>query len=440
MFDFALTGGCIISRRFSVCSDERFTRIVEVIRASDVGFAHLEGTIAAGADDPEVFPAAEAGWTWIRNPPFFGEELKAAGFNLLSHASNHTMDYMYGGLYATWATLQRAGLAYAGSGRTLKEARQPAFVDTPNGRAALISASTSTAAWARAADPIRLDPGRPGANQMRMIQQVDRATADDLRGMAQRLGWWMWEIDDDIVISPPGLHNTVTHYRVGPRCEMLADPEDVEANLDAIRAARQKADFVMFHIHNHEWDPAGGLSVPPTFIRDLAHRCVDAGADIVMAEGSHALLRGIEVYRGKAIFYDVGDTFKDGNAKTRPLSEYYWVQGRNTVTGKWELTPETSRIHEDKKKLPPVSNPAGGYSSGKVVAIIVPVCRFDDAGKLVEIRIHPAKHLKDNAVNTGLPGLQTGTEAREIIDYLGELSEPFGTRIAFEDGVGVIRL
>jgi poly-gamma-glutamate capsule biosynthesis protein CapA/YwtB (metallophosphatase superfamily) len=440
MIEFAITGGCIVKRRFSVCQDERFTRLVDVIRKADVGFAHLEGTIADD-DAPEVFPAAEAGWTWIRNPSYYPEELKWAGFDLVSHASNHTMDYMYGGLYATWSALQQAGIPYAGSGMTLKEARQPAFLDTPKGRVALISSSTSTPDWARAADPIRNDRGRPGANQLRLIQQIDRRTADELRGMAQRLGWWMSEIDDDIVVSPPGLHNTVKHYRVvpGSTFHLVPDPEDVEANLEAIRAARKQADFVIFHIHNHEWDPVGGLPTPPNFVRELAHQCVDAGADIFIGEGAHALLRGIEVYGGKPIFYDPGDLFKDGNAKTRPLSEYYWVQGHNPRSGKWELTPESSRVHVDKKKIPVPTNPAGGYSTGKVLAVVVPVCRFDDQGRLEQITIHPAVHLKDDATNTGLPGLQTGEDARRIIDYLGELSAPFGTHIEFADGVGVIR-
>ena len=439
--EFAITGGCLIRRRFSVCQDERFTKLVDVIRKADVGFAHMEGTIADD-DAREVFPAAEAGWTWISNPSYFPEELKWAGYDIVSHASNHTMDYMYGGLYATWNALKKAGIPFAGSGMTLKEARRPAFVDTPRGRVALISSSSSTPDWARAADPIRYDRGRPGANQLRLIQEIDRATADELRGMAKRLGWWMTEIDDDIAISPPGLHNTIKQYRVvdGTACKLVMDPEDLAANLDAIRIAKQQADFVIFHIHNHEWDPVGGLSTPPDFIRELAHQCVDAGADIFIAEGAHALLRGIEIYGGKPCFYDPGDLFKDGNSKTRPLSTYYWVQGRNVNNGKWELTPASSRVHADKAKVPIPTNPAGGYSTGKVLAVVVPVCRFDDQGRLEQITIHPAVHLKDNKLNAGLPGLQTGPEARKIIDYLSELSAPFGTRIEFEDGVGVIRL
>ncbi|HYF16795.1 MAG TPA: CapA family protein [Ramlibacter sp.] len=440
MIDFAITGGCIIKRRFSTCTDERFTRLIDVIRKSDVGFAHLEGTIA-GDQDPEVFPSAEAGWTWIRNQPWFTEELKWAGYDLVSHASNHSLDYMYGGLYATWAELAKAGVPVAGTGRTLKASRQPAYLDTPKGRVALVSSSSSTPAWARAADPIRDDPGRPGANQLRLVQEVDRATADELRALARRLGWWMTEVDDDIAISPPGLHNTISHYRISAsgRNRMVADPEDVEANLDAIREARRNADWVLFHIHNHEWDAPGGLSVPPSFIRELAHKAIDAGADIFIAEGAHALLRGIEVYQGKPVFYDPGDLFKDGNSKTRPLSEYYWVQGFNPASGKRELTPVDSRVHTDKQKLPQASNPPGAYSSGKVLGVLVPVCRFDDNRKLVDITIHPAVHLKDSPENNGLPGLQTGAEARRILEYVAELSEPFGTRMEITGDVGVIR-
>ena len=441
MITFALSGGCIINRRFSVCEDSRFLGLVDVIRAADVSFSHLEGTIA-NADAPEAYPTAEAGWTWIRTPAYFGEELKWAGFNLVSHASNHALDYMYGGLYSTWSNLERVGLPYAGTGMSLAQARRPVYVESAKARVALVSSSSSTPDWARAADPIREDRGRPGVNQIRLIHMLDRASADSLRALARRMGWWMSEIGDDIVISPPGLHNTIAHYRVTdePTPSMIADPDDVLANLASIRAARERADFVIFHIHNHEWNPVGGLSVPPDFIRQLAHDAIDAGADMFVAEGAHSLLRGIEIYNGKPILYDPGDLFKDGNAKTRPLSEYYWVQGDDPQSGRPVLTTAASRIYGNLRKVPTPVNPTGGYNTGKVLAVIVPVCRFNSEGRLVEMRIYPAKHLKDNHLVQGLPGLQTGAEARGVIEYLAELSAPFGTRIEFEGDVGVVKL
>ena len=46
--------------------------------------------------------------------------------------------------------------------------------------------------------------------------------------------------------------------------------------------------------------------VPPRWIKDWAHREVDAGADIVVLHGA-PLVQGVEIYHGKPIFYDLGN-------------------------------------------------------------------------------------------------------------------------------------
>jgi poly-gamma-glutamate synthesis protein (capsule biosynthesis protein) len=38
------------------------------------------------------------------------------------------------------------------------------------------------------------------------------------------------------------------------------------------------------------------------YVEEFAHRCIDAGADAVFGTGNH-LLKGIEIYKGKPIFY-----------------------------------------------------------------------------------------------------------------------------------------
>lgn len=441
MIDIALSGGCIINRQFSSCTDERFLSLVEVLRQADVSFSHLEGTIT-GTDEKEVFPAAEAGWTWIRTPSFFADELKWAGFNIVSHASNHCLDFMYGGLYSTWASLRAANVPFAGTGMTLSEARSPAYLDTAKGRIALISSSSSTPDWARAADPVNANSGRPGANQIRTIQALERSDYDAVQSLARKTGTWVTEVGNQFMTNPAGLHNTVTRFALAERPEdarEIADQSDVEANLAGIREAKKNAKFVIFHIHNHEWNARVELATPPDFIRQFAHDCIDAGADIFIAEGAHALLRGIEIYRGKPIFYDPGDLFKDGNAKTRPLSEYYWVQGCNTKTGAQEITTIESPLHENLGKLPVSTNPPGGYNTGRVLGVLIPVCTFDDDGTLKQIRIHPGAHLKDSPAVMGLPGRETGAGAKAILEYVAELSAPYGTNIELDGDTGLIR-
>src|SRR5215510_1778165 len=79
------------------------------------------------------------------------------------------------------------------------------------------------------------------------------------------------------------------------------------------RCARQ-AGWVVFHFHSHEYGHASLVSAktqselaePSDFARAFAHAAIDAGADIFVGHGSHTPL-GIELYKGKPIFYSVGN-------------------------------------------------------------------------------------------------------------------------------------
>ena len=67
-FSVAVTGDSIVNRRLSVYSDERFLSMIKILRDADVSYTHLE-TLIHDYDGPEVYPAADAGWTWMRWPP-----------------------------------------------------------------------------------------------------------------------------------------------------------------------------------------------------------------------------------------------------------------------------------------------------------------------------------------------------------------------------------
>ena len=49
---------------------------------------------------------------------------------------------------------------------------------------------------------------------------------------------------------------------------------------------------------------------PPDFLIELAHQSIDNGADAFVGHGPH-ILRGIEIYKGKPIFYDLGEFFRE---------------------------------------------------------------------------------------------------------------------------------
>ncbi|MDX1748114.1 MAG: hypothetical protein R3324_19445, partial [Halobacteriales archaeon] len=83
--------------------------------------------------------------------------------------------------------------------------------------------------------------------------------------------------------------------------------------------------------------------------------------------------------------------------------------------------------------------PAGGYMGTPFGRrLVVPVCEFDDEFAIESIELHPGRLNDEPISHWGVPTRVTGDEAESIIEYLGELSAPFGTDVTYEDGTGLI--
>ncbi len=72
---------------------------------------------------------------------------------------------------------------------------------------------------------------------------------------------------------------------------------------------------------------------------------------------------------------------------------------------------------------------------------VVAISRFRVSGEVAEIRLHPIE-LRRTArlANRGVPRLAPPETGLAILEELQELSEPFGTTIEIENGVGVVRI
>jgi len=158
-------GDALIMRRMSVYGE---TDLVRIIRDTDVAFVNCETTI----HDYKGYPSTQLEPTAKVAPPYIADELKWMGFDLVSFANNHCMDYGIEGMLATCENLDRAGLVYAGAGKNLGEARIPAFLDTAKGRVALVAAyavkQTESRTVRGMAGEVRPEvQGRPGFNPVR---------------------------------------------------------------------------------------------------------------------------------------------------------------------------------------------------------------------------------------------------------------------------------
>lgn len=98
--------------------------------------------------------------------------------------------------------------------------------------------------------------------------------------------------------------------------------------LEEIRAAKESCDFVTVFVH---WgkEKTTKLEEHQT---ELAHDYIDAGADLVVGAHPH-ILQGIEYYRGKPIFYSLGNfIFGQSNEQTAALRVTVDEEGKSVCS------------------------------------------------------------------------------------------------------------
>src|SRR5262249_19456269 len=87
------------------------------------------------------------------------------------------------------------------------------------------------------------------------------------------------------------------------RIHTYADRADLAALCADINAAKQRADRVVISMH---WGIHFVPAVIADYQREVAHAAIDAGADLILGHHAH-ILKGAEVYRGKTIWYSIGN-------------------------------------------------------------------------------------------------------------------------------------
>jgi poly-gamma-glutamate capsule biosynthesis protein CapA/YwtB (metallophosphatase superfamily) len=402
-FTFVAAGDLLGPNRPVVSrNDPDFGKVLKIIQGADAAFANHEGT----SFDYGLFD----GWEGAENgggyPRFTREQIedyKAAGIDMMSVANNHAADFGTAGMIATAQTLNDLGVVHAGSGLSLQAARNAAFYETPKGRVGLVATASSFAGMSPAGDAspnLRPRPGisvirttavaRVTAEQMAALKPIAEAQGFDLApnvsadGKSANIGRQRFEVSD----KPGGFT-----YRM--------NKEDADGVAKAITAAKQQSDMVVLSIHAHETDSGGSEgSVPADFLPVLFHQAIDSGADMVIRHGPHAL-KGVEIYKGKPIFYGMGSLFFNVGGVRKSF-------GGTRMPDSW-------------------------YDSAIAVSEV-------KGGKIATVRIYPLTMRIDTSPMMGTPRLASPEDGKRILEQMQKDSEMFGTRISIENGIGVIRI
>jgi poly-gamma-glutamate capsule biosynthesis protein CapA/YwtB (metallophosphatase superfamily) len=300
------------------------------------------------------------------SPPEALDALQSFGFNLVSFSNNHAWDLKVPGIENTLEEAARLKLAHAGTGNTIAEAAAPGYLHTAKGTVALVGMASGL-----------VEPGgsatatRPGVNELR----VENGKPNE---------------------------------------------EDSQRILASIREARKKADLVIIYEHNHVFDkPFRTIMLeelperlaPPEWLKKWTHAEVDAGADIIVMHGA-PLLHGVEIYRGRPIFFDLGnfifqappiDILLDEPVDWESVVAYVEFRGKHLASIQFR----------------PIALNKIGQGQADT----------------------QDEHTNNLFLQTrGLPSPAQGEQAHYILERLAELSRPFGTTIRVSGETAEIEL
>jgi poly-gamma-glutamate synthesis protein (capsule biosynthesis protein) len=444
-FTIALAGDTMLTRRLTPFKEERFLKLREIFRGADTSFANLEGTVHTW---DEGTPGITQG-TFMTTDPKLLDDLKWLGINLVCCANNHAFDYGEDGVRANLKHLDAAGIAHAGTGKNLAEARAPGYLDTPNGRVALVAATAAFRPWNQAGEQRPDVRGRPGINPLgfQTTYSVDAKAFEQLQRINQSLGFDKsnerarkhFYSDKELAAAKSNeLTLLGNRYVLGEGFAIAteANKRDLQDNLKWLREARRQADWVVMSVHSHEF---GGptlltaasraeLEDSADFVAKFARQAIDEGADIFVSHGPHFPL-GIEIYKGKPIFYSVGNLiFQNETVGFFPADAYERFDLDFTATPSDFLD---ARTNGGKKGHP--SDPAYWEN-------MFAVCEF--AGKkLKQIRVHPIDQGFGRPLpQRGRPLLADGEVANRVIERVKKLSERYGTKVVNRGDIGVVEM
>ncbi|WP_087006068.1 CapA family protein [Rhizobium sullae] len=406
-FTLAVTGQSLIKHDIRAIPAPAFGKVRSLLRQADLSFTNFEGTILG----------SHGGWPLKGS--FFGcsdpvvlDTLRAIGFRALSLSNNHAFDLGPSGVLSTLEEVEKRDFLHAGLGRDHTEVSRPSTATIGGRRVAIVAMDGGPGPdfmYAANADDNR--PGRPGVNRLRLSQviEVDETAFDQIQAIRDKVGYTAIDLTNDSQPDDPprlapeseiGISRAVFRRSERFGRSVKIDEADLARNLASIAAAAADGSLVVTYLHHHHW--ASDWYQVPDWVSGVAKRCIDAGAAMFVSHGA-PVLQPIEIYRGRPIFYSLGNFI----------------------------------FHVRSKK--------STWTAPEVWESLIGLCSFGEDNGLIEITLHPVIIGGDEALTDGVlerrlaPHLAAGKSAERILRRFSEQSARLGVDIEVSGDVGVIR-
>jgi poly-gamma-glutamate synthesis protein (capsule biosynthesis protein) len=422
-FTIVATGDSFIVKRIA---DKKLGGITDVFKGADAVFTNLETTVHDYEDD--CYPMCKPKGDWGRASIDCIRDMKEIGINMYGLPNNHTFDFMENGVLRTIENLNKIDALNAGTGKNLFEASKPVYLDTPNGRIALIAFSTTFVNFQRAGEQRRDMVGRPGmftighdtffkvsAEELETIKEIEKRNYWDGIGMCSEIMGDRIKYGNTYVVVGEGETLTKAH------------DADLKRLQNSIEEARRQADLVLTTCHSHERKNYSDF-LNPQFLEEIAHFCIDCGADAYMGHGPH-VMRGIEIYKNSPIFYSAGNLFYECELLDRAPEDMYaaypGLDKKDSIADIYDFREIDGALGETDPN----------FFQAFIGEFVV------EDGKLSEVKIYPIDlQFEKHRSTKGTPIMASGKLADDILKKIQELSTPYGTKIIEKNGIGYLQL
>ena len=418
MITFCATGDALIH----IAPPATYDGVVELserIQTADVRITNLETTIS----QYDCYASSFSGGTPLTAHPDRLNDIKAYGFNVIGCANNHALDFSFGGVLSTMKHLNAAALPFAGIGESLAQASAPATVQTADGNVAVFA---QTAVYSgndsgRAGESHDGILPRPGVNGLRHIDEcvVTREQMDYLKQLAYDT---MVNAEDELdsAFGYGGADDGTfsfgsVKFRVGDQTGKTSrcHPKDIERTECAIRQALVDHRYAVALIHSHQF-PRRTEHEVDYYVEEFAHRAIDAGAHAVVGGGNH-LLKGIEIYKGRPIFYCLGNFLFHAEYVTRISADVV-----DTFGFPQELSGAEVVARRKARAVNPMENNEIFYRS------VIPFWTMD-GDTLTSVKLLPIE--LGRTAGEGLRGFPRVAKPEDIFDHLQTVCQPYGTTL-----------
>ena len=425
-FSIVATGDSLLTQRLPR-QDKSCLALKELFEQADIRFTNFELQV----HDFEVAPSAVSGGTWVAARPGVIKDLKWLGLNLFAGATNHSLDWGHDGLKTTMRHLKENDCTYAGIGTNLAEASMPCYIDTPDGRVALISVCSSGKDWHIAGEQRPDVPGRAGINMLRfnLINYLPKEDIEVLRKIVDKtyVNARRLQLErEGFIKAEEGFAVGTNRFEVGEAgTKTYCNQKDLQRILRYISEAKRQADVVLVSHHAHEFRGID-KAVAADFTREFAHACIDAGVDAFLGHGPH-ILRGIEIYNSKPIFYSLGDFFIQNDSVERQPADFFDIYNLgpdNTPSDGWAARSKNGT--------------SGLVVNRKVFESVITRFVVED-GAIKQVELLPITlGFEKTRSRKGRPELASISDGERILQDLQKLSDEFNTQITIKDGKGYI--